>query len=62
MDNMKHFVLKLIITISYNLLPSHRKMTTLWINTKNAKEILHYTLRNSVISYVGDQLEINKGD
>ena len=29
---------------------------------KEAKKILHSTLRNSVISYFGDQLEINKGD
>ena len=29
---------------------------------KEAKKILHSTLRNSVISYFGDQLEVNKGD
>ena len=29
---------------------------------KETKKILHSTLRNSVTSYFGDQLEVNKGD
>ena len=29
---------------------------------KEAKKLLHSTLRNSVIAYFGDQLEINKSD
>ena len=29
---------------------------------KEAKQILHSTLRNSAIAYFGDQLEINKSD
>ena len=29
---------------------------------KEAKKILHSTLRNSAIAYFGDQLEINKSD
>ena len=29
---------------------------------KEAKKVLHSTLRNSVISYFGDQLELNKND
>ena len=29
---------------------------------KEAKKVLHSTLRNSVISYFGDQLKLNKND
>ena len=29
---------------------------------KEAKKVLHSTLRNSVISYFGEQLELNKND
>ena len=31
-------------------------------DNKEAKKILHASLKNSVLAYFGDQLEINKGD